>query len=718
MFRPVVSVFFLSLAVPAAPAPGSDAWVEVRSPAFTVVSDGSEKDAREVAWQFEQVRALLNKAWPWARLDLSRPVTILAVRNEGGLRALVPDFWEEKGSAHPAGLFLKAPDRNWVALRMDVAEVRQHDSVRNNPYLVIFHEYVHLALHANFRGVPPWLDEGLAEFWGNTIVERGTVYEGWPLPHHLETLRVQSPMPIAKLFAVTRSSPEYSEQKRVDLFYAQSWALAHYLILGADGRRGQINAFAQGLRQGRAESEAAREAFGDLDALGQELKSYARESKAFRARPRDVSGGVDAGSFKARSLPPAETLAVRALLHAARGRSADARALAQESLALEPGPAAQEAIAISAIRRNQGDEALGALERAVASEGASDYAHFLYAQALWRSAAGAKSLERVEASLRKAVELNPSFAEAYAEIARVGMERGAPVDSLFPYAKRAIELEPEELEHRLLAVRIAARAGEVEAARDAAEQMLTTAQGEDRPRVEALVAELASIEPTSPAAAPVTASLSRAGARAPQGSPAAWGVFASPDGKARLSERDEMLEIHVPGGAYDLSPEIGQLNAPRLLRPAEGDFVAKVTLPRAPQPTGRGGSANRRPYNGIGLLLWQNESNFVRLELAAYLAAGSGATVRYALFEWRRNGVPVAGLASSHIRLDATRTELRLERRGNAVQALVRQRSHEWTEVARLDIPLPPTVYVGVAAVNTAGEPLDAQFADFTLAPP
>ena len=49
------------------PSRGRRGWVEVRSPSFTVVSDGSEKDARKVVLQFEQVRALLQEVWPGAR---------------------------------------------------------------------------------------------------------------------------------------------------------------------------------------------------------------------------------------------------------------------------------------------------------------------------------------------------------------------------------------------------------------------------------------------------------------------------------------------------------------------------------------------------------------------------------------------------------------------------------------------------------------------------
>lgn len=37
-------------------------WVEVRSPRFLVVADTRDRTARDVAWQFEQVRTALKAA--------------------------------------------------------------------------------------------------------------------------------------------------------------------------------------------------------------------------------------------------------------------------------------------------------------------------------------------------------------------------------------------------------------------------------------------------------------------------------------------------------------------------------------------------------------------------------------------------------------------------------------------------------------------------------
>ncbi len=423
--RGLVALGLLAGALGSPPVRAAEPWVEVRSPSFTVVSHRSEKDARRVLLQFEQVRALLQDVWPGARVDTVRPVTILAVRDEVELRVLLPEFWEKTGALHPAGVFADAPDRGWVALRTNVARFREGDADRDNPYLLVFHEYVHIVLRLNFESLPVWLDEGLAEYWGNTIIEGDRVLEGRHVPYHLKTLRQRTLIPLAALFAVERGSPEYSEQDRATIFYAQSWALVHSLVLGSDERRGQLDRFVALLQAGRPAADAAREAFGDIGGLERELQSYVRRP-AFRHRRRTARLEVREDAWPVRSLPDGESLALRAGFHVAMGRAAEARALAAQALALDPDMgAAHEALALLAWREGRRSDARDALARATALHGASDYAHYLYGHLLWESLEGPEGLQRVEASFRRATELNPSFADAHASLARAIVAREA-----------------------------------------------------------------------------------------------------------------------------------------------------------------------------------------------------------------------------------------------------------------------------------------------------
>jgi hypothetical protein len=46
-----------------------EAWIEVRTPHFIVVSNGNEKDARRIAEQFEQIRNVFQTFLGFKRVD-------------------------------------------------------------------------------------------------------------------------------------------------------------------------------------------------------------------------------------------------------------------------------------------------------------------------------------------------------------------------------------------------------------------------------------------------------------------------------------------------------------------------------------------------------------------------------------------------------------------------------------------------------------------------
>ena len=87
-------VFALALVASAAPAAAQRSWVEVSAPHLTVVSDAGAGRARDVAWQFEQIREALARTFPWVRLTASRPLVVVAARNATTMRTLAPGLWE------------------------------------------------------------------------------------------------------------------------------------------------------------------------------------------------------------------------------------------------------------------------------------------------------------------------------------------------------------------------------------------------------------------------------------------------------------------------------------------------------------------------------------------------------------------------------------------------------------------------------------------------
>ena len=263
--------------------------------------------------------------------------------------------------------------------------------------------------------------------------------------------------------------------------------------------------------------------------------------------------------------------------------------------------------------------------------------------------------------------------------------------------------------------------------RDAIDALEALAEKDPSPRVRALAAEsLAALDgrplppikvgplpsagpatPTEPA--PSEATTTDGGARS-----VAWGTFVDPLGQCGIEESDGRLEMSVPAGAYDLSIELGQVTAPRLMRPVDGDHEVQVTVDELPDPGPGPPGQPRRPFHGAGLLLWKDERTYVRLE-AAVIRAVDDSVVRYWLFEVRSDGKVVGGLAPNARRLEAGPTDLRFTRRGSELVAHVRQGDGNWQEAGRASLQMAAPLSLGIAAVNRARSPLRARFSRFEL---
>ena len=254
-------------------AAAADEWVMARSPNFVVVSDAGEKRARQVARQFEVLRELFQSVLG-ARVDPPRPLVVLAVKDEAGLRRLLPRHFKVKGGMRPAGIFVAGGDIHHIALRLDIEG--------EHPYHVIYHEYVHLLVRLNFHDAPIWLNEGLAEFYAGTDVDDAEVRFGRLMPWHLQVLRSHTMLSIQKLLAVDWSSPEYNEADRVSVFYAQAAALTHYFLLAERGaHRPALAQYLTLLRQGTPEAEAQQRALGSLEKLEGDFSRYVRSFQFF-----------------------------------------------------------------------------------------------------------------------------------------------------------------------------------------------------------------------------------------------------------------------------------------------------------------------------------------------------------------------------------------------------------------------------------------------------
>src|SRR4029077_6209536 len=97
-------------------------------------------------------------------------------------------------------------------------------------------------------------------------------------------------------------SPYYNEANQASVFYAESWALVHYLLLDPEAQQRQLmkNFFAAWDKSG-SKIDAAQQAFGDLKHFGQEIERYSRQGRFRFAWYKNGQQAADK-TYSARSL--------------------------------------------------------------------------------------------------------------------------------------------------------------------------------------------------------------------------------------------------------------------------------------------------------------------------------------------------------------------------------------------------------------------------------
>jgi uncharacterized protein len=442
-------------------------WVEVRSEHFQVLSDAGDRAARDTALRFEQIRAAFASLGSSVRLDSGQPVTVIAARDEKSLGRLLPAYFEKKGAARPAGVFVPAGHRVFVVLREDV------DDESEGRHSVLFHEYVHLLQSLNFRTLPVWLSEGMAEFYAYTSVQKDRLLVGRAAPWHIALLREKRLVPLDEFFAVDHASRHYNEADRASIFYAQAWAVTHWLILGNKGaNRARLQKFLDRLDAGATLPEAARDGLGAPDVLRREVETYLQNIAFYMQQLPPVA--VQVASWASRPVPAGEMAAWRALVHLPFGRKDDARRAIEESLRLMPDLAlGHEANALLLTREAHLPEARTAAAEAIKRDPKSLPALMLAGSlALMPGGAGPPEAVRL---LEAATALAPAYGMAAMSLAQAKTAAGAPAQETLRLARRAAELWPSNLAIQFMLASQLLRNGDQAAAERAAQRALALA---------------------------------------------------------------------------------------------------------------------------------------------------------------------------------------------------------------------------------------------------
>ena len=461
----------------------ADPWIEVKSTHFTVWSNADDGRTRTLAWQLEQIRSALAALWPWARVDLGKPMLVLGVKDENSLRALAPAYWEQRGGVRPASVWVTGADQHYIAIR---ADLRGDDRDTLNPHITAYFAYVSLVLQSSFgRQMPLWFSRGLSGVLSNTIVRDNYILLGPPIPWHLDRLRERTRLPLGQLVNVTRSSPEYKLEEGLARFDAQSWAFVHFLMFGDEGAYQQrLNRFAALLTAGKDVSASLRETLGPVEDYERPFWNYINRS-LYAYHKNVVDASVRREGFASRPLAPAEAAAGRAAFHVALRRPNEARTLIGEARKADPSLAASYAVeGLQLETEGKRVEAKAAYARAVELGSSSAYAHYRFAILSWGTEPDHETLVRIEKSLTRAVELDTRFAAAYAALGEARAALNQSTDAAVSLVRRAVSLDPSNAYHHLSAARVFWRGKNYDEARKEAQAALALAE-DDEERSEA-----------------------------------------------------------------------------------------------------------------------------------------------------------------------------------------------------------------------------------------
>jgi len=445
MVAAVLGTFFLFAAALAAP---TGRWVEVRSPNFIVVSNAGEGQARKTAVQFEQIRSLFRDSLSYAKNAASPVITIMAVKDEDSLRELLPEYWAQKGHAHPAGIFL---DGGYDQFQVAVNLAAHGDNV----YESLYHEYYHSVTVPYFPGLPTWVAEGMADFFGNSAIGDKKADLGMPNAGLIEELRSKQLIPLATLFKVDHKSPYYNEQNKVSIFYAESWALIHYLMLGDQrSHNPSFGAYLNAVSQGTGQDEAAGKAFGDLRKLQDNLEKYI-ERFSFPAIEVPAPPKVPEGSLSMRTLSEAEVGAYSGGFLVLHRQFEQADPLLKESAQLDPKLAlAQRNLAFLHLYRDEHAEALTSLSAAIALDPQDATTRFLRAELTFDGVSHTDP--QIETDLRQAIALKADFADANGLLAVYLAANNEKLPEALTFGQKAVSLQPGNVSLQLILAHVLA----------------------------------------------------------------------------------------------------------------------------------------------------------------------------------------------------------------------------------------------------------------------
>jgi len=425
-----------------------DSWVSVRSKHLLVIGNGSEKEIRQVTARLEQFREVVSTLLAKAGSDSAIPTTVIVFKDDAS-------YGPFKVSENNSGYFQPGQDVNYITLSTE----SRGDL---DPFSTIFHEYTHLLVNDTFGKTPAWFNEGLAELYSTlSVSDDQRVVIGRPIRRHISTLQQNSLLPLRTLLEVDYKSPFYNESQKQSIFYAEAWALMHYLMMADNGVRApHVLEFLQLLNAHTALEPAFQKAFNtSIESFESALRGYVLQDH-FRSNDltfaRKIQPSIEMTSA---SLSEAEVFAYEGdlLIHSNRN---EAETYLLKAVALDPNLIqAHASLGMARYRQGRMSEALPSLERAVEANSQNALVQYYYAAILSRPAENETTLTlglapetaaKARAALKNAIALRPDFHDSYNLLAYVNLVMGTDIDETIELLNGVLARSPERNDHRYM----------------------------------------------------------------------------------------------------------------------------------------------------------------------------------------------------------------------------------------------------------------------------
>ena len=427
-------------------------WFEARSPHFIIYSCGEPVRVFQVAGQLEQFCGAYSLL-AGAQALVSPPIVVIVFPDAESMKPFLPLYQGQPESI--SGFFVHGDDENLIVLSLPPAGTETMDMS------VVFHEYTHLLLRRNDRIWPLWLKEGMAEIYSTFATTGYTAYIAQPIDHHLRLLAQEPMMPLTELFSVTHDSPQYNEQSRQGIFYAESWLLTHLLFAGdSPVLRQRFGNYTPLLRGGEDPVQAFTNAISlSLPQMEAQMQRYLQAGQFTPIQLTLPGSAVRLPNLMARPLTPVENYFRLGDELLRINRPDDAEQYFTDAQKLAPAsPLPYEGLGLLAIRREHPDEALGDFKESLQHGSTSYLTHYYYALKkfqLAETASGgqeplsADTVTEVHDEVLKSIVAMPNFGASHELFGVLEMDQDGDHQLGEQHLQLAVQLEPENLYFQL-----------------------------------------------------------------------------------------------------------------------------------------------------------------------------------------------------------------------------------------------------------------------------